>query len=315
MANANFDALLTSTMQNYRSTLVDNVFTDNPLFDHLKNKGQIRTEDGGSKLIVPLLYGQNDTVSTYSGYDTLDITPQDGISAAEYDWDQLAASIAISGIEEAKNAGKSRVLGLLSAKVKQAEMSLAETFDEMAFEDGTTAGRSWHGLDLLVNDEGASNTTVGGIDCSTSANSWWRSEIDDASEARTDAKWDDVFLGASKGNDRADFAITTQALYSHYENALASDIRYTQTNKADSRFENVMFRTVPLHFDNYCPSGDTFFLNSKYIELVGHSSVWFKTTPFKQPADKDARWSQILCYGQFTVSNRARQGRLQNQTV
>lgn len=314
MANANYDALLTTTMDNYRSTLVDNVFTDNPLFDMLKSKGKIRTEDGGAKLIVPLMYGQNETVASYSGYDTLDITPQDGISAAEYDWDQFAASIAISGIEEAKNGGKSKVLGLLEAKVKQAEMSIAEAFDEMAFGDGTTANRSWNGLDLLVNDEGASITTVGGIDCSTAANAFWRSEIDDAAEARTDAKWDDVYLTAAKGNDRADWAVTTQALYSDYEQGLASDLRYTQTNKGDSRFENVLFRTVPVHFDNYVTAGDTYFLNTKYIELVGHSQVWFKNTPFKQPVDKDARWSQILCYGNLVVSNRSRQGRLQNQT-
>ena len=319
MANANYDALLTTTMENYRSTLVDNVFTDNPLFDMLKSKGKIRTEDGGSKLVVPLMYGQNDTVASYSGYDTLDITPQDGISAAEYDWDQFAASIAISGIEEAKNAGKSKVLGLLQAKVKQAEMSMAEAFDEMAFGDGSTAGRSWHGLDLLVNDEnfasdGTASGTVGGIDSTTSANAFWRSQIDRAAEARSDQKWDDIFLTASKGNDRPDFAITTQALFSDYENGLAADLRYTQTNKADSRFENVLFRTVPVHFDNYCPTGDTFFLNTKYIELVGHSSVWFKNTPFKQPVDKDARWSQILCYGNLVTSNRARQGRLLNQT-
>lgn len=313
MANANYDALLATTMEHYRPTLVDNVFTDNPLFDWLNSNGKIRKQSGGSKIVVPLMYAQNSTASSYSGYDTLDITPQDGISAAEYDWDQFAASIAISGIEEAKNNGKEAVLNLLQAKVQQTEKTIAEVMDQMAFEDGTTAGRSWGGLDLLVNDSGATTTSVGGIDCATY--SWWESQIDDAAEARTDAKWDDIFLSAARGNDRPDFAVTTQALYSHYEQGLASDIRYTQTNQADSRFENVMFRTVPLYFDNYCPSGDTFFLNSKYIELVGHSDVWFKTTEFKQPADKDARWAQILLYGQFTVSNRARQGRLQNQTT
>ena len=139
--------------------------------------------------------------------------------------------------------------------------------------------------------------------------------VDDTAGARTDGRWDNVYLTAAKGNDRPDFAITTQALFSHYEAGLAENIRYTNTNKADSRFENVMFRTVPVFYDGYCPSGNTFFLNSKYIELVGHSDVWFKTTPFVRPADKDARWAQILSYGNLVVSNRARQGRLQNQTT
>lgn len=313
MSNPNYDALLATTMQNYRATLVDNVFTDNPLVDWLKAKNRIRTESGGSKLVIPLMYAQNDTARSYDGYETLDITPQDGLTAAEYNWKQFAASIAISGIEEAKNNGESAVLNLLKAKVQQAEMTIAEVMDDMFFGDGTEVGRSWNGLDVLVNDEAGAITTVGGINATTAT--WWRSEVHASAGARTDAKWDNIYLSASRGNDRPDFAITTQALFSHYEAGLAENIRYTQTNKADSRFEHVMFRTVPVFFDGYCPSGNTFFLNSKYLELVGHSDVWFKTTPFVRPADKDARWSQILCYGNLVVSNRARQGRLTGQTV
>jgi len=106
MSNPNFDQLLSTTLANYRNQLTDNVFTARPLTYFLMDKGRLRMLNGGTKIVEPLIYGQNSTVASYSGYDTISLTAQDGITAAEYDWKQYAASIAISGIEEAKNNGE-----------------------------------------------------------------------------------------------------------------------------------------------------------------------------------------------------------------
>jgi hypothetical protein len=73
--NANFDALLSTTLANYRDKLTDNVFTARPLTYWLSEKGRIRTESGGTKIVEQLIYGQNDTVKSYSGYETLSLTP------------------------------------------------------------------------------------------------------------------------------------------------------------------------------------------------------------------------------------------------
>ena len=314
-----YDAIFSTTLKNYRPKLVDNVFGDRPLVSFLKRKDKIRLEDGGAKIVVPLLYAQNSTAKSYSGYDTLDITPQEGISAAEYEWKQFAASIAISGIEEAKNRGKHAVVNLLKAKIMQAEMTIVDVMDEMFFGDGTTSGRDWNGLDLLVNDENATVTTVGGIDASDPDNAWWRSVVVDAADLgsteRDDAVWTNAYNTASSGNDKPDFAITTQELFEHYEDSLAPQLRFTSNNEADGRFQNLAFKGLTLYYDDYTPAGNTFFLNSKYIELVGHRDRWFRSTGFKEAIDKDARWAQILSYGNMVVSNRARQARVIGQTV
>ena len=126
MSNPNFDALLSTTLANYRDQLTDNVFTARPLTYFLSDKGRIRMLNGGTKIVEPLIYGQNSTVASYSGYDTISLTAQTGITAAEYDWKQYAASIAISGIEEAKNNGEQEIINLLEAKIMQAEESMRE---------------------------------------------------------------------------------------------------------------------------------------------------------------------------------------------
>ena len=310
MANANFDALLSTTLANYRSQLTDNVFTARPLTYTLMDKGRIRMLNGGTKIIEPLIYGQNSTVASYSGYDSLALTPQEGISAAEYDWKQYAASIAISGIEEAKNNGEQEIINLLEAKIMQAEESMRESFNQMFFSDGTgNSSKDWNGLENLVE----ANNTVGGIDAS--ANTWWNSYEENTSTALTLAQMATAYNSVSVGNDHPDTLLTTQTLFEKYEALLQPTLRYTDTKTADAGFQNLLFKAAPVMYDVHCTAGVFYFLNSKYITLVGHSNKWFSQTEFIKPEDTDARYALIMCYGNLTVRNRAKQGKLTAKTA
>ena len=167
--NPDFNALLSTTLQNYQPTLVDNIFKDLVLLNHLNERGRVQVEEGGTSIVEPLMYAVNNTVASYAGYDTIDLTPQDGISAAEYQWKQMAASIAISGIEEAKNRGTEAIIKLLNAKIQQSEMSLKSSLNDMLFSNGAgNGGKDFNGLTNIV---GTQNNTVGGIDSTT--NTWW----------------------------------------------------------------------------------------------------------------------------------------------
>ena len=310
--NANFDALLSTTLANYRDKLTDNVFTARPLTYWLMDKGRIRTESGGTKLVEQLIYGENSTVSSYSGYEALSLTPQEGISAAEYDWKQYAASIAISGIEEAKNNGEHAIIDLLEAKIMQAEESLREGFNQMFFADGTgNSGKDWNGLGNLVE----SGNTVGGIDSSAVGNEFWRSYEENSAGALTLLQMATAYNSVSVGNDHPDVILTTQTLFEKYESLLQPQLRYTDTKTADAGFQNLLFKSAPIMYDVHAPAGTMFFLNSKYIKLVGHSDKWFKQTDFVRPENQDARFALIMCYGNLVVSNRAKQGKLTAKTA
>ena len=310
--NSNFDALLSTTLANYRDQLTDNVFTARPLTYFLMDKGRIRMLDGGTKIVEPLIYGQNSTVSSYSGYDTISLTAQAGISAAEYDWKQYAASIAISGIEEAKNNGEAEIINLLEAKIMQAEESMREGFNQMFFGDGTgNSGKNWNGLGNLVE----SGNTVGGIDSSDALNDWWRSYEENTAGALTLAQMATAYNSVSVGNDHPDMVLTTQTLFEKYEALLQPQLRYTDTKTADAGFQNLLFKAAPVVYDVHCPVGTMFFLNSKYITLVGHSGKWFQQTEFVRPENLDARYALIMCYGNLTVRNREKQGKLTGKTA
>jgi hypothetical protein len=312
MSNPNFDQLLATTLANYRDQLTDNIFTARPLTYFLMDKGRIRMLDGGTKIVEPLIYGQNGTVGSYSGYDTISLTAQDGITAAEYEWKQYAASIAISGIEEAKNNGEAAILNLLEAKVMQAEESLREGFNVMFFGDGTgNSGKNWNGLGNLVEASG----TVGGINRATAGNEYWRSYEENTAGALTLAQMATAYNSVSVGNDHPDMVLTTQTLYEKYESLLQPQLRYTDTKTADAGFQNLLFKAAPVTYDVHTTAGVVYFLNSKYLSLVGHSGKWFSQTEFVRPENLDAKYALIMCYGNLTCRNAKKQGKLTAKTA
>jgi hypothetical protein len=312
MSNPNFDALLSTTLANYRDQLTDNIFTARPLTYFLQDKGRIRMLNGGTKIVEPLIYGQNSTVASYSGYDTIALTAQSGITAAEYDWKQYAASIAISGIEEAKNNGEQEIINLLEAKIMQAEESMREGFNQMFYADGTgNSGKDWNGLGNIVEASG----TVGGINRATGGNEYWQSYEENTSEALSLAKMATAYNSVSVGNDHPDMVLTTQTLFEKYEALLQPQLRYTDTKTADAGFQNLLFKAAPVVYDEHCTAGVVYFLNSKYLTLVGHSGKWFAQTDFVRPENLDARYALIMCYGNLTCRNAAKQGKLTAKTA
>jgi len=312
MSNPNFDALLSTTLANYRDQLTDNIFTARPLTYFLQDKGRIRMLNGGTKIVEPLIYGTSSTVKSYSGYDSISLTSQGGITAAEYDWKQYAASIAISGIEEAKNNGEQEIINLLEAKIMQAEESMREGFNQMFYGDGTgNDGKDWNGLGNIVEASG----TVGGINRATTGNDYWKSYEENTATALTLAQLSTGYNSVSVGNDHPDMVLTTQTLFEKYEALLQPQLRYTDTKTADAGFQNLLFKAAPVVYDEHCTAGVVYFLNSKYLTLVGHSSKWFAQTQFVRPEDLDARYALIMCYGNLTCRNAAKQGKLTAKTA
>lgn len=79
-----YDALLSTTLFNYHRTLVDNISKVNALMYYMMKKssnGYKLITDIGDRMQVPLMY-ELGSADSYSGYDTLDVTPMDGITSA-----------------------------------------------------------------------------------------------------------------------------------------------------------------------------------------------------------------------------------------
>lgn len=322
MTNPNFSALVSTTLKNYRKNLSDNIMGHQALLWKLKSMGYVREEDGGTTIVEPLLVARNSTVKSYNGYDVLDLTPQEGITAAEYDWKQIAGSLSISGREKFINSGsKTKILSLLESKTKQLEESMSLEVNRQLQLDGTgNASKDLTGLSILVED-GAAWSTVGGID--SNANTYWRNQFTDLGGSFAALGLDamrTLYNSASRQgmNESPDLIISTQGVYEAYEKTLTVNERFMDTAVGDAGFMNLMYKKTPMCFDEDIPlaldgTGSThamYMLNSKYLAFVVGKGKNFVTTPSQKPENQDAEVSQILLYANLVTSNRARQALL-----
>ena len=163
MASPNLSELVATTLRNRSGKLADNVSDNNALLYRLKQRGNIKPFSGGRTIVEELSYADNSTYKRYSGYDVLDISPQDVFSAAEYDIKQVAVSVSISGLEELQNASTEQVIDLLESRIENAEDSMENGMAADVYSDGTAdGGKQIGGLDLLVPADPTSGT-AGGI--------------------------------------------------------------------------------------------------------------------------------------------------------
>lgn len=326
------DQILTTTVQNYMQTLFEQVLTNNFLYYWLFSRNRIKTMDGGEAIVVPLMYGLNETVRSYSGFDPLDVTPQDGLTPARYEWKQISGSLSISRKMERQNSGKARMLSLLEAKMEQLRMSFNEVLGAMAFGRGLgNGGKDFLGLRALV--EPGSYGTVGGIDGNTYT--WWRNQAVAASGYPGGGNFDatgtadtiegqtmvrDLYMKCVRGTQQPDLAITHLTTYSEYEAALAQNERFTDSTTAMHGFMNLKVKNATMAweesyiwggaspFTTVGSVGQFYMLNSQFLQVVVDSETNFVSTPFVRPHDQDARTSQILLMGNLVASNRKRQG-------
>lgn len=312
-----YDALLSTTLYNYIPTLENNVFNQRPFLNWLLRKGNIRSFDGGVRIVVPIIDGTNSTAGFYSMYDTISTVPQDGITSAEYLWKQAAVSIAIAGLERAQNRGKEQLISLLKAKTMQAEESLSNLLNT-TFLSVTGPTGAWTGAGAIVDSTG----TIGGLDQSVHAN-WASYESNSAvplTIADISAGWNGVAQG---GNDTPDFLLTTQTLWEKYESLLQPQLRYSDPGTADAGFSNLLYRGAPVTFDVAltATTGYTFdttpwyYFNSKHMFVAKHSDVWFSSTDFMRPPNQDATYAQVLSYGNLVTNCRRRLGKLTARTA
>jgi hypothetical protein len=318
--------MLTTTMHNYHKTLTDNIFNGRPLLNYMMSKGRVRKINGGVSIVEPIIYTEGEA-GAYSEWQQLTVTPQEGISAAQFPWRQVYATIAISGLEEAINNGKEQVLSLLEAKVMQAEETLKNRMSKMLYgtQSAPDATKDFLSLDAIIDSTGA----IGGINPATSGSEFWKAI--ETAVGTVDATGLERAMSAAyhsssdSGSDRVDALFTGQGVYEFYESTLTPQVRYTDTKSANLGFMNLLFKQTPVYWDFDCPSGVMYGINSKYVGLVFHSSRFFAQTPFSKGLSEsiasahatsglasavDARYSFITAYGNLTTRQRRRHFKL-----
>jgi hypothetical protein len=344
-----YDALLSTTLAGYVAggTMFDNIFKDSAFLTFLRQSDSVKKQNGGERIALPLMYGDNSTIKSYSGEEVLDTTLQDGFTTAFYEWKELGGTIGITRKEERQNSGEGRLINLLESKIKQAEMTMRETLNTQLIQ-GTVSGGTFvpgnDGKDLyplayFLRKLNATNPTVGGnVGNISAAESWWRHHtgvLDSGSKdtgndfalsvttyAGMESALKRMYNFCSRGSGGSpDLALADQVTFETYENSLNTKMRYTNTKMADMGFDTIKLRGATMIWDESVPSLDTgevaggvtfsgtcFFLNTKFYHLVIDSQTDIVTTPFVEPENQTVKTAKILFMGNAAISNMRKHG-------
>lgn len=304
--------MLATTIESRNKELVDNVSKATPLLVRLQSKGKIKTVSGGTSIVESLEIAENGTVGWYSGYETLDTTPQDVFDYAEFDWRQLAGTVSISGLEEGQNSGKEAIIPLLSSRIRNLERSLKNTMGAALFNDGTTA-KAIAGLRFLVSDTPSASSVVGGINQQTYP--FWRNQVETGAVItpgleNIKQKLNALWLKVVRNNDKPDLIVMDANHYSAFENQLEAQMRYTSddTDIGKAGFSALRYKNAAVVYDENAPANHSYMLNTDFLYLRPHKDKQFVPLRRRDSINQDAHVLPVVWMGAFTTSNRARQG-------
>ncbi len=310
--NSTFTEMVTTTLRNHKKEVVDNVSDQNALLTYLKKKGHIKTESGGYEIVMPLDYAENSTYQRFSGYDTLDTSASDVLSAAKFDWAQVAIHVTASGREIKMNNGEQQMINLVKARIKNAMRTAANNMSVDIYSDGALTNQIG-GLAALITQAGTG--TVGGIVSGTYT--FWKNQFSDmTSPSATNiiGFMNGLWLSCVRGTDKPDLIVSSHDLYNYYESALQANQRYADSKSASAGFESLKYKTANVIFDNNTNfasnTEDMYFLNTDYLYLIEHSDARWTQDDEKVPVNQDAIVIPMYWMGQLVTTNRSLQGLL-----
>lgn len=311
--NSAFTEIVTTTLRNRSGVLADNMSDNNALLRRLNKKGKIKTVSGGRTIVQELEYDDNGTYTRYTGYETLDISPSDVFTAAEFNYKQAAVAVSISGLEQLQNSGPNAIIDLLESRVSNAERSMKNGISADQYSDGTASdSKQIGGLQLLVADSPTAGT-IGGI---AASNAFWQNQqaaFGTIAAGSIVGVMNTMYSNLVRGNDAPDLLVADNNYYNRYLRELQIIQRITSDEMASAGFTALKYMNADLVLDGgvggNCPAHHMYFLNTNYIYWRPHASR--NMVPIgdeRFSVNQDAMVKLIGFAGNMTVANRRLQG-------
>lgn len=326
----NLSEIVTTTLRSRTGKLTDNTTRNNALLRRLRERGKVKTFSGGRTIVQELEYAMNGTYRRYSGYEVLNISPSDVMTAAEFPIRQAAVAVTISGLEMLQNSGREAIIPLLESRIGNAERTFMNSLSFDLYSDGSLANQIG-GLQNLIAANPAAGV-VGGIDRAT----WqfWRnvsfSAVTDGGAAATSANiqsyMNRVALQLVRGADGFDLIVADNNYFRIYLESLQAIQRVTDEASAGSGFAALKYfgggRSVDVVLDGGfqgiatdpigtggSPTNTMYFINTNYLHYRPHRDRnMVPLDPDRFSVNQDAMVKLIGWAGNLTLSNARLQG-------
>lgn len=316
MAAPNISEIATTTLEKRSGKIADNVTKNNATLLKLQERAE-EPIDGGRLIYEELSFQQNGNGQFYSGYDTLNVSAQEVLSAAQFDWKQYAVPVVMSGLEELQNSGEAAVHNLLAKRIMVAESTMANDIATSILGDGTgTGGKAITGFGAMIPTNPLTGT-YGGINRALYA--FWQPQLVDPASTPTastiQAVMNELWAKTVRGTDHTDLIISGTTLWLTFLASLQANQRFENPKLAEAGFTTVKYMGADVVLDGGVGGAMTatnmLFLNTKYIHWRPHKRRNFVPIGKKRAAvNQDASVEVIGFAGNLTASNSALQGLL-----
>jgi len=314
--NANFDDILSITMQRLEPVLVDQITAKNATLSSIDQEGV----DGGPTIVVPIMYAENGSYKRYSGAEQLNTSKNDVFSAFQYPWCQVAINIQTTGRDVAINSGASKVKDLVKSLVLNAKASFQNNFNEDLLSDGSLSNQV-NGFQALISDNGTGS--VGGVSRSAfsfAKNQFFRATTDGGqalSATNIVGYMDDLdlLIGAYKGNTK--LILADNATYKMYEGTVHPLQRITAQDGKLARlgFKAYAYKGAEVVYEPQIagmPASTMYFIDPDVIKLKYHTDRNLVRLPKRDSFNQDASIEYMVWMGNLVASNFRMLGVLNN---
>jgi len=291
-----------------RDEVIDQIFDATPFWFWLKDKGKLKTENGGRYITEPLQYAKNESVSWIGKGGTVSMNDYEFLTTAKYDWKYLVGNLVRFGVDDQQNRGKAQIISLMNAKFENTKNALVDELEGKLFAD-TATGNEIDGLQHLVADTVSDSVEVGGINQSTYT--WWRNKtttMTGLSSATYLVPKMRTMLHDCSNNlamDMPDIIVSGQTPYEYYEDVAFDKYQVQNTRLAEMGFANQVFKGIPMIWSPSCDNGRMYFLNTRFLSFTYDPMMNFEMTEWKPIPDQvNDRAAQIITAGTFMTSRR-----------
>ena len=309
------DNLYTTTWQNMKESLVDQIFDATPFWFWLKEHGGLESVSGGRYITEPLRYAKSDKVKFIGKGGTVSLGDYEFITIANYEWRYLVDSIVRFMVDEQKNRGRNRIINLMQSKLDNSKDSLIDQIETTLF--AAQSGLAFNGLQDLVADDPTTGI-VGGVDPATYT--WWQNKTKDmvgssfAINGQAEMRTMLNNCGNNIRGDSPNIILSGQTPYERYEDSVQEQKRIVNKKMGDAGFTNIEFKGIPLVWSPSCANTRMYFLNTKFLKFNFDPMLNFDMTEWKAIPDQvNDKAAQVVLAGNLLTSRRRVHGVLFNQ--
>ena len=289
-------AFYTATIARQLKGLSDAVITRSELLNWMKKKGRIRYGLGGDTIKARIYSSEPAVGGATSVWGTRSAQTISPFTTVEFNYRQYDWAIVMSDFEMQRNANagpEAQMFKMFAESMNAVRQSATGRLSRHAYRgnaDSANTGDQGTPIDGLADIvDNTSNNTYAGIARSGST-TYWNNQYGSISNFTLDADGDDVpdgltamrdlWLDCSAGKavdgesigdtvavekETPDAVLTTAAIYLNYNTCLTPQERFSNGNMDPEK--TLTFNGVPIMWDNFCPSGLMYMLNSRHIHL------------------------------------------------